>query len=260
MLHGKEVRFVGGVIGPPKALLFDVFGTCVNWRSSVIAEGEALGRRLGLEGVDWAALADAWRARYQPQLETVRSGRRPWTKLDVLHREALDQVLAGFGLDAVPKADRTAFNLVWHRLAPWPDTVEGLRRLKRRFIIAPHSNGHIALVLNLSKRAGLAWDAILGAEIARAYKPMPEAYLRNVEAIGLTPPEVMMVAAHNGDLVAAAGCGLKTAFVPRPAEHGPGQTSDLRPDHDVDLVATDFVDLARRLGALGRSAGAGRRP
>jgi 2-haloacid dehalogenase len=235
--------------GPPRALLFDVFGTCVDWRSSVIAEGKALGGRLGLEGVDWPALADAWRARYQPQLQTVRSGARPWTNLDVLHREALDQVLADFALDAVPAVDRADFNLVWHRLAPWPDTIEGLRLLKRRFIIAPNSNGHIALLLNLSKRAGLPWDVILGAEIARAYKPAPAAYLRNVEAVGMSPPEVMMVAAHNGDLVAAAACGLRTAFVARPTERGPGQTSDLRPDHDVELVASDFIDLARQLGA-----------
>jgi 2-haloacid dehalogenase len=243
------VPVVRRVIGPPRALLFDVFGTCVDWRSSVIVEGEALAGRLGLDGVAWPALADAWRARYQPQLATVRSGARPWTNLDVLHREALDQVLADFALDAVPAADRADFNLVWHRLAPWPDTVAGLRLLQRRCIVAPNSNGHIALVVNLSKRAGLRWDAILGAEIARAYKPAPEAYLRSVEAIGLSPPEVMMVAAHNDDLAAAAACGLRTAFVPRPTEHGPGQTRDLRPDHGVDLVASDFVDLARQLGA-----------
>jgi 2-haloacid dehalogenase len=233
---------------PPRALLFDVFGTCVDWRSSVITEGLTLARRLGLEGVDWAALADAWRARYEPQLETVRSGARPWVKLDVLHREALDQVLVEFSLDSVPEADRAEFNYVWHRLAPWPDTVEGLWLLKHRFVIAPNSNGHIALMLNLSKRAGLPWDAILGAEIARAYKPAPEAYLRNVEALDLSPAEVMMVAAHNGDLAGAAACGLRTAFVPRPTEHGPGQTSDLHPDHDVELVASDFIDLAHRLG------------
>jgi 2-haloalkanoic acid dehalogenase type II len=175
--------------------------------------------------VDWPALADAWRARYQPQLETVRRGTRPWTKLDVLQREALDQVLADFALDAVLEADRTDFNLVWHRLAPWPDTVEGLRLLKRRFIIAPNSNGHIALVLNLSKCAGLPWDAILGSEFARAYKPAPEAYLRNVEAIGLSPPEVMMVAAHNGDLFAAGAC-------PPPARPGaPGSQPGTGPGH-----------------------------
>jgi 2-haloacid dehalogenase len=233
---------------PPRALFFDVFGTCVDWRSSIIREGQVLGRRLGLGAVDWAAVADAWRALYQPQMETVRSGARPWATLDVLHREALDRVLANAGLQGVPEEDRADFTLAWHRLDPWPDTVAGLHRLGRRFIVAPNSNGHIALMVNLSKRAGLRWDAILGAEIARAYKPQAEVYLRSVEAVGLEPPQVMMVAAHNGDLV-AAGCGLQTAFIPRPTEHGPGQTTDLRPAQPVDLVAADLVDLARQLGA-----------
>jgi 2-haloacid dehalogenase len=234
---------------PPRALFFDVFGTCVDWRSSIIREGQVLGRRLGLGAVDWAAVADAWRALYQPQMETVRSGARPWATLDVLHREALDRVLANAGLQGVPEEDRADFTLAWHRLDPWPDTVAGLHRLGRRFIVAPNSNGHIALMVNLSKRAGLRWDAVLGAEIARAYKPQAEVYLRSVEAVGLEPPQVMMVAAHNGDLVAAAGCGLQTAFIPRPTEHGPGQTTDLRPAQPVDLVAADLVDLARQLGA-----------
>jgi 2-haloacid dehalogenase len=233
----------------PKALFFDVFGTCVDWRSSIIRKGEALGRKLGMTDVDWPAFADAWRALYQPQLESVRSGKRPWTKLDILNLEALDRVLADFGLERMPEQDRVDFGCVWQRLAPWPDTVEGLSRLKSRFIIAPNSNGNIALILNMAKYAGLPWDVILGAEIARAYKPQPEAYLKNVEAVGLHPPEVMMVAAHNDDLVAAAGCGMKTAFVPRTNEYGPRQTSDLQPVHDFDLVATDFIDLACLLGA-----------
>jgi 2-haloacid dehalogenase len=234
---------------PPSALLFDVFGTCVDWRSGIIGEGQALGRRLGLGQIDWAAVADTWRALYQPQMETVRSGARPWVTLDVLHREALERVLANAGLQGVPEQDRADFTRAWHRLDPWPDTVVGLHRLGQRFIVAPNSNGHIALLVNLSKRAGLRWDAILGAEIARAYKPQAEVYLRSVEALGLAPPQVMMVAAHNGDLVAAAGCGLRTAFIPRPTEHGPGQTTDLRPTQPVDLVAADLVDLARQLGA-----------
>ena len=241
---------MGSGIQPPRALLFDVFGTCVDWRSSVIREGRALGERLGLREVDWAAIADAWRGLYQPQMERVRSGARPWTTLDVLHREAQDRVLADAGLsDAVPARDRDGFTLAWHRLDPWPDTAEGLRRLGRRRIVAPSSNGHIALLVNLSRWAGLRWDAILGAEIARAYKPQPVVYLRSVEALGLEPAEVMMVAAHNGDLAAAASCGLRTAFVPRPTEHGPGQTTDLRPEQPVDVVATDFGDLAAQLGA-----------
>ena len=148
----------------------------------------------------------------------------------------------------MPEEERTELNRVWHRLDPWPDVVAGLTRLKSRYIIAPHSNGNIALLLDMAKRAGMPWDAILGAEIAHAYKPLPESYLRNVAAVGLEPAQVMMVAAHTGDLVAAASCGLRTAFVPRPVEHGPGQTSDLQPEHDFDVVARDFVDLAEQLG------------
>jgi 2-haloacid dehalogenase len=192
-------------------------------------------------------VADAWRARYQPQLETVRSGEREWVVLDVLHREALDDVLAEHGVD-LPAARRDELNLVWHRLDPWADTVPGLSRLKERFVIAPVSNGNIALLVDMAKHAGLPWDAILGAELARAYKPQPEAYLRSVAALGLEPGEAMMVAAHNGDLVAAGGLGLMTAFVPRPTEHGPGQTSDLEPEHDYDIVARDLVALADALG------------
>jgi 2-haloacid dehalogenase len=237
-----------GAISNIRALLFNVFGTCVDWRTSVIAAGEAFGRAHGLRGVDWAGFADAWRSRYQPQMETVRTGRRPWTRLDDLHRESLDVVLRELGLTGIPAADLDDLNRAWHRLDPWPDTVEGLTRLKTRYIIATNSNGNVALLLNMAKRAGMPWDTILGAETARCYKPMPDAYLRNVEFLGLTPPQVMMVAAHNGDLVAASACGLRTGFVPRPAEFGPGQTADLKPERAYDLVAADFVDLARRMG------------
>jgi 2-haloacid dehalogenase len=165
-----------------------------------------------------------------------------------LHREALDALLPAFGLDELCEADRDDLTRAWHRLDPWPDVVEGLTRLKTRYIIAPNSNSHIALLVNMAKRAGLPWDAILGAEIARAYKPRPEVYLRCAEALGLAPVAVMMVAAHNGDLVTAAGCGLQTAFVPRPAEYGPDQTSDLAPEREFDVIATDFIDLANQLG------------
>ena len=232
----------------PKALVFDVFGTCVDWRTSVAREAAALGQRSGVTGVDWLAFADAWRGQYQPRMETVRSGTRPWTTLDVLHREALETVLPAFGLEAMPEADRDALALAWHRLDPWPDVVEGLTRLKTCYVIAPNSNGNIALLVNMARYAGLAWDAILGAELARAYKPQPEVYLRCVEALGLPPSAVMMVAAHNSDLVAAAACGLRTAFVPRSTEHGPDQRSDLAPEHQFDLVARDFIDLAGQLG------------
>jgi 2-haloacid dehalogenase len=232
----------------PKALLFDVFGTCVDWRGGVIREGEALAGRLGLEGVDWGAVADAWRDRYQPQLESVRSGARPWTTLDVLHREALDDVLAEFGIDDVPPAERDELTLAWHRLDPWRDVVDGLGRLRRLFIVAPCSNGHIALIVAMARRAGLQWDAVLGAEIARAYKPQPEAYLRSVEALGIQPEEAMMVAAHADDLVAAAACGLRTAYLARPDEHGRGGTAPPAPE-GVDVVAEDLGYLARQLGA-----------
>lgn len=229
-----------------RALFFDVFGTCVDWRSGVARDVQALAARRGVS-VDAAAIADAWRAEYQPQMQTVRSGARPWVTLDVLHRESLDGVLAGTPLAEIDDDGRDELTRAWHRLDPWPDTVEGLTRMKRRHVIAPNSNGHIALILDMAKRAGLPWDVILGAETARAYKTLPEAYLRNVEAVGLTPPEVMMVAAHNDDLLAAQACGLRTAFVPRPAEHGPGQTSDLAPEGGYDLVADDLRDLAGML-------------
>jgi 2-haloacid dehalogenase len=190
-----------------------------------------------------------WRKLYQPSMEEVRSGRRAFTILDVLHRESLDKLISRYGIKGLSEADIQHLNRVWHRLDPWPDAVAGLTRLKSRFIIAPCSNGNIALMVNMAKRAGLPWDCILGAETARAYKPMPEAYLASCRQLGLAPSSVMMVAAHNNDLKAAKAQGLATAFVPRPTEHGPGQTTDLAPDSNyVDIAATDFVDLAKKLG------------
>jgi 2-haloacid dehalogenase len=221
-----------------RALLFDVFGTCVDWRTSI--EWEATRWQLP-EG-----FADAWRAQYQPQLETVRSGRRPWVNLDVLHRIGLDQVLADYGID-LPEADRQTLVTAWHRLDPWPDTVNGLTSFKAAYIIAPCSNGHIAQSVNLARHAGLPWDVILGAEIARAYKPDPRVYLESAHALGVEPHEVCMVAAHNGDLQAAQQLGFMTAFVPRPTEHGPGQTTDLEPEADYDLIAPDFLTLAEQV-------------
>jgi 2-haloacid dehalogenase len=232
----------------PEALIFDVFGTCVDWRGSMAREGVALGQRLGIEGVDWVAVADAWRGQYQPRMETVRSGERPWVTLDTLHREALDTVLAQFGLKDVPAAERDTFTDGWRRLDPWPDVSDGLQRLRSRYLLAPNSNGNIALMVRLARWASLPWDTILGAEIAQGYKPQPQVYLRSVAALGLQPDQVMMVAAHNSDLHAAAACGLQTAFVPRPLEHGPGQATDLAPDGDYTHVATDFRDLATQLG------------
>ena len=232
-----------------RALLFDVFGTGVDWRSGVAREATPFLRRRGAESVDPLAFADAWRASYQPAMEQVRSGRRRFTPLDVLHRENLEAILPDFGIDpaTVPASELNELNLAWHRLDPWPDAVAGLTRLKTSFIIATLSNGNIALMLDMAKRAGLPWDAILGAEVVQAYKPMPEAYLRTADILAMRPEQICLVAAHNGDLAAARKCGLRTAFIPRPAEHGPNQTTDLRPDQEWDVVAADFGALAEKL-------------
>jgi 2-haloacid dehalogenase len=236
----------------PQALLFDVFGTVVDWRSGIMRDAAPFLARHGI-AMTPAALADAWRDRYQPAMQAIRSGARPFTRLDVLHRENLDAVLrdAGADLAAIPADDRAALTHAWHRLDPWPDSVPGLTRLKARFIIAPLSNGNIALLLNMAKRAALPWDAILGAEVAQAYKPQPEAYLRTAEILGLPPAACMLVAAHNGDLAAARRAGFSTAFIPRPTEHGPGQTIDLVAEEDWDFVAASLTELADRLGCPG---------
>jgi len=233
-----------------KAIVFDVFGTVVDWRNSVARESAPFLARHGGQGIDPHAFADAWRKRYQPAMEEVRSGRRPFTRLDVLHRENLELVLKDHGIDParVGEAELAEWNHAWRRLDPWPEAVAGLTRLKRKYIIAPLSNGNIALMTAMAKRAGIPWDAILGSEVAQAFKPQPEAYLRTAEALMIRPDELCLGAAHNGDLKAARACGLKTAFVPRPTEHGPGQTGDLEPSEPWDVVAADFQDLAAKLG------------
>lgn len=230
-----------------EALVFDIFGTCVDWRSGIIREVGAVARRKGV-AVDAAALADAWRGKYQPSMEKVRSGQRPWTILDALHRESLDSLLPQFGLEGLKEAERDDLNRAWHRLDPWPDVVAGLTRLKSRYIISPLSNGNVALLTNMAKRAGLPWDLILGAETSRAYKPLPASYLNAAQMLGRKPEQVMLVAAHNNDLAAAQQCGLCTGFVPRPQEHGPKQQSDLAPTGSWDIVARDFGDLAAQMG------------
>jgi 2-haloacid dehalogenase len=229
------------------ALTFDVFGTVTDWRSSLIREGEALSRRTGITA-DWGGFADAWRGRYQPSLADVREGRRPWTRLDDLHRESLDRLLPEFGLDGLDEAGRADLNLAWHRLDPWPDAVAGLDRLKRHFILATLSNGNVRLLVDMAKRAGLPWDAILGAETARTYKPLPAAYLATADLLNLPPERCLMVAAHYTDLVAARSHGFKTCYVWRRAEFGPQRKDDLPARHDLDLVVEDFLDLADRLG------------
>jgi 2-haloacid dehalogenase len=233
-----------------RALLFDVFGTVVDWRSGVAREAAPFLSRHSPGATDPFAFADAWRAAYQPSMEEVRSGRRPFVRLDVLHRENLEAVLAEFGLDLaqVPHAELDDLNLAWHRLDPWPDAVEGLTRLKAGFVIAPLSNGNISLMLDIAKRAGLPWDAILGAEVAQAYKPTPESYLRTADVLALRPERVCLVAAHNSDLAAARACGFRTAFVSRPTEHGPTQTTDLQSEQEWDFTAADLVALAEALG------------
>jgi 2-haloacid dehalogenase len=229
------------------ALLFDVFGTVVDWRASLIDDLSAFAAGRGLK-VDWATFADDWRALYQPAMEEVRTGRRPWTVLDVLHRESLDKLIAKYGIGGLSEADKDHINKVWHRLKPWPDAVEGLTRLKSRYIIGTLSNGNIGLLTRMAKSARLPWDVVLGAETARAYKPQPQAYLGNAELLNLRPEQVMLVAAHNGDLAAAAGVGLRTAFVPRPSEWGAGQRLDLEATREWDVIADSFVSLAKTMG------------
>ena len=230
-----------------RALTFDVFGTVVDWRSSLIREGEALGRKKGLN-VDWPAFADAWRGLYQPNMSKVRSGEMPWTKLDELHRMALDHLIVEFKIAGLSEEEIDHFNRAWHRLDPWPDSVPGLTRLKRKFVLATLSNGNVALIVNMAKYGGLPWDAVLGAEVARRYKPQPECYLTTAALLGLRPDQCLMVAAHNNDLAAASSVGLRTAFVPRPNEHGAGKARDVTPARPWDVIARDFEDLASQLG------------
>ena len=231
-----------------RALVFDTFGTVVDWRSSVGREVDAIAKRKGV-ALDGAKFADAWRAGYGPSMNRVRSGELPWTRLDALHRMTLDTILVDYKLTGLGVEEKDGLNRAWHRLTPWPDAVAGLTRLKKKFIIAPLSNGNISLMTDLAKHAGLPWDAILGAELVRHYKPDREVYLSAAEILDLKPGEVLMVAAHLGDLRAAKALGLRTAFVVRPKEYGPAGKPDLKADGVADLSATDFNDLARQLGA-----------
>jgi 2-haloacid dehalogenase len=231
-----------------KALVFDTFGTEVDWRSGVAQEVAALATRKGIT-VDAPKFADAWRAGYTPSMNRVRSGELPWTRLDDLHRMMLDTVLADLNIVGLTESEKHHLNYAWHRLKGWPDAVSGLTRLKKKFIIAPLSNGNIGLMTDMAKYAGLPWDCILGAELVRHYKPDKEVYLSAAQFLGLKVSEVMMVAAHLGDLRAAKALELATAFVPRPLEFGPGRTGDTTPDGSVDVFARDFNDLAAQLGA-----------
>ena len=236
----------GGRLSGVRALCFDIFGTVVDWRSSIIREGQLLQQRLALPAQDWPAFADAWRAGYQPAMHEVRTGVLPWTHIDGLHRRILDRLLAARGL-TLREDDAANFNRVWHRLIPWPDSVAGLYRLKQRFLITSLSNGNVALLVNMAKHAGLPWDTVLSAELFNHYKPDPEVYLGAARLLGLQPAQVMMVAAHPSDLRAAAACGLRTVYVPRPLEHGPDGPMEPFTAGEFDLVAPDFSALAALL-------------
>ena len=230
-----------------KALIFDVFGTVVDWRGSIIEQCAAFGAARGIDR-DWGRFADTWRGKYQPYMNKVRTGELPWTNLDALHRMSLDEVLAEFEVGGLSDDEKQEITFFWHHLRPWADSVPGLYRLKQRYVIATMSNGNIALMTNMAKNGGLPWDAILGAEVAQHYKPDPESYLTTVKLLGLRPEQVMMTAAHQGDLLSAQKVGLKSAFIPRPMEHGPDRTPDPTPDPSFNVVATDFMDLARQMG------------
>lgn len=231
-----------------KALVFDVFGTVVDWRSSLIADFTQWGAQRGIKG-DWAGLVDAWRAAYMPSMDEVRMHpERGYLALDTLHRQSLEKLVKQFAITGLNDDDLAYMTLGWHRLKPWADSVGGLTRLKTKFVIGTLSNGNVALLTNMAKQAGLPWDLVLSAELFAHYKPDREVYLGAARLLGLPPEQVMMVAAHNNDLKAAQDLGLKTAFVPRPTEHGPLQKKDFKPDGNWDVVATDFNDLAARLG------------
>jgi len=226
-----------------KVLAFDVFGTVVDWRSSVIAEGETFGKAKGLS-VDWTAFADAWREIYRPYMDKVQNGELPWTKLDDLHRMMLDETLEKFAISNLSAAEKENLNRVWHRLTPWPDSVPGLQRLKSRFVITTLSNGNISLLTHMAKHAGLPWDCILSAENVRHYKPDPEVYLLVPHLFDLKADQVMMVAAHEHDLQSARKHGLRTAVVHRPDERGAGKSAVVPSSNKYDIIATDFLDLA----------------
>jgi 2-haloacid dehalogenase len=230
-----------------RALTFDVFGTVVDWRGSIIRYGAQLDTELGVS-IDWPLFSDAWRAAYRPGMDRVRSGDLPWTNLDDLHRLSLDALAPAFGLDGLNEAQMDELNRVWHRLDPWPDSVQGLERLARRYTVATLSNGPVALLSGMAKRAGLRWDVVLSAELFGHYKPDPEAYTGAAALLGCSPGEVMMVAAHTDDLEAARSAGLRTAYVHRPLEHGADRDSQVPLGAGFDIYAADFDELASKLG------------
>jgi 2-haloacid dehalogenase len=231
----------------PVAIVFDTFGSVVDWRGSLIGDLTAFGRTRGITA-DWTALVDAWRAAYHPSMDRVRKGLQPWTKLDDLHRASLDKLVEEFGIKGLTEQDPVHINLGWHRLNGWPDSAAGLTRLKTRFVIGPLSNGNVSLLTYMAKHAGLPWDMVFGSDLFGHFKPDPETYLGVAKLMDLAPDQVMMAAAHNGDLANARKSGLKTAFWPRPTEYGPHQKRDYSAEQDWDIVAKDIGDLATQLG------------
>jgi 2-haloacid dehalogenase len=232
----------------PKALAFDVFGTVVDWRTSIIGELEMFGEKHGL-AEDWPKFADDWRAGYPAAMDRVRTGQLPWLKIDALHRLILDDLLDRAGIGTLPDEDVTQLNLAWHRLDPWPDSVTGLARLKQKFTITTLSNGNVSLLTNMAKRAGLPWDCVISAELFGHYKPDVEAYLGCADLLDVSPGELMLVAAHPSDLRAARDAGLMTGYVARPLERGPNRRPPRVEDGEFDVTADDFGDLAAKLGA-----------
>jgi len=235
----------------PKALAFDVFGTVVDWRSSIARDAAPMLARLGREDIDPYAFADGWRARYQPAMARVRSGERPFVILDMLHREMLEDLLRSLDIEpqALGEQGLTDLTNAWHRLEPWPDAIAGLRRLKAKFPIVTLSNGNIALMLDMARRAGLPWDAILGAEVSGHYKPDPEAYLSTARMLAIEPSELCLVAAHHSDLAAARCCGLMTAYVDRPMEYGGRPAPDRSFAQDWEWSVGSLTELADALNA-----------
>jgi len=248
LVRGMQAQDPTPAPGSVKALVFDTFGTVVDWRGSIIEEGKAWEKAKGIQ-IDWAHFADRWRAGYAPSMDKVRKGEMPWTNLDQLHRSLLEDLLKEFHIEGLSEEEKDHWNRVWHRLRPWPDSVAGLTRLKKKYTIAPLSNGNVALLADMAKNAGIPWDLILSAELAKHYKPDREAYLTAVSLLELRPAEVIMCAAHSADLKAARSFGLRTGFIHRPNEYGPTRKADDAQPGDFDVVSTDMLDLAAKLGA-----------
>ncbi len=230
-----------------KAIVFDTFGTVVDWRSSLIADFTEWGKRRGITA-NWETLVDDWRAAYSPGMDRVRKGETPWTTLDQLHRQSLEKLVTAQNIVGLTEADLDYLRRGWHRLRPWPDAVAGMQRLRKRYILGPLSNGNVALLTNLARHSQIPWDVIFGSDLWKHYKPDPETYLGVCGLLDIKPEELMLTAAHNYDLGAARKLGLRTAFIARPTEYGPRQKLDFKADSDWDVIAKDMGDLADQLG------------